>query len=116
VVYPARKSSSVVANFTSAVLDLPTGAVAVLMNLHFPILGLTSPWEGEWSGGVLRFVDCGQLAGVFEEMGGYEMVSRDELERPVRPAELCHLSSAEMEQVKYWKPTRVGDIVFNYWD
>ena len=26
------------------------------------------------------------------------------------------LSKAELEQIKYWKPNTVGDIIFNCWD
>ena len=26
------------------------------------------------------------------------------------------LSKAELEQIKYWKPNTVGDIIFNFWD
>lgn len=26
------------------------------------------------------------------------------------------LGKAELEQIKYWKPTTAGDIIFNFWD
>ena len=26
------------------------------------------------------------------------------------------LSKVELEQIEYWKPKRIGDIVFNFWD
>lgn len=26
------------------------------------------------------------------------------------------LNSAELEQIAYWKPETVGQIIFNYWD
>jgi len=26
------------------------------------------------------------------------------------------LNSAELEQVAYWKPERIGEVIFNYWD
>ena len=26
------------------------------------------------------------------------------------------LSKAELEQIKYWKPNIMGDIIFNFWD
>ena len=27
-----------------------------------------------------------------------------------------YLNSAELEQVAYWKPERIGEVIFNYWD
>jgi hypothetical protein len=27
-----------------------------------------------------------------------------------------NLAHAELVQVKYWQPTRVGDVIFNFWD
>jgi len=29
---------------------------------------------------------------------------------------LSELNTAELDQVKYWKPSRVSEIVFNFWD
>ncbi|GAM12185.1 hypothetical protein SAMD00020551_0315 [Mesobacillus selenatarsenatis SF-1] len=26
------------------------------------------------------------------------------------------LNSAELEQVAYWQPKRIGEVIFNYWD
>ena len=112
----APKSGGVGANFTWAVLELPAGTVAVLVNLHFPVVGIAHPWGDARPDGPVRFIDCEPLACVFEEMGRYEVVSQTELERSTRPEERRQLSPTEVKQVKYWKPTRVGDIVFNSWD
>ena len=27
-----------------------------------------------------------------------------------------HLNNAEIKQVLYWKPTTVGEVIFNFWD
>ena len=39
-----------------------------------------------------------------------------ELNRRVTKADLDVLSDAERHEAKYWKPKRVGDIIFNWWD
>jgi hypothetical protein len=116
VAHPGLEPVRVEANFTWLVLELPTGAVAVLLNRHSPVVGFARPWGEDGPHGLITFLNCERLAGVFEEMGGYEVVSQTELGRPVRPDDLRQLSPAEMEQVKYWKPRRLGDIVFNFWD
>jgi len=47
---------------------------------------------------------------------GFAAADADELNRRVEPKDLDALSPAERRQAKYWKPKRVGDIVFNWWD
>lgn len=64
----------------------------------------------------LRFVDCELLAQEFRATGGYEVLSREELERSIHPNDLQQLLTAEIEQAKYWRPRRIGDVVFNFWD
>jgi hypothetical protein len=114
VLQPAHRPD-VVANFVSAVLELPDTTVAILLNLHFPVLGFARPWLESID--ELKFVDCQPLADAFASIGApYEVVSRSELEKPIRQKDLGPLAAIEMDQIRYWKPARVGDVVFNCWD
>ncbi|HEY1011178.1 MAG TPA: hypothetical protein VGE07_00640 [Herpetosiphonaceae bacterium] len=38
------------------------------------------------------------------------------LEAPVEPIWLAQLDSAELRQIRHWRPQRMGDLVFNEWD
>lgn len=104
-------------NFVMAVVELADGPVAVFLNRHFPVIGFAvPPGAGDVSPLPLRFVDCKLLAQEFRATGGYEVLSREELERSLDPNHLQQLLPAEIEQAKYWRPQRVGDVVFNFWD
>jgi hypothetical protein len=101
-------------NFAVGTLALPGGAVAVLFNAHHPVIAFADPpGEGEV---VLRFRDCPELAEAFRSFGVYEVVPAAELEQPVTADALRELSEVEREQVAYWRPRRVGDVAFNWWD
>lgn len=101
-------------NFATAVLELPEGAVVVLLNAHFPIIGFARPpREGQV---LFHFMDMPGLADLFRSLGVYEVVTAPDLERPIVEEDLSRLGPAEMEQVRYWRPARVGDLLFNDWD
>jgi hypothetical protein len=101
-------------NFVSLVLELPEGRVAVLLNAHYPVVGFAEPpGENERR---LRFVDIPRLAEVFGNLGGYRVLEASDLEGSATDVDGSRLGPAELEQIRYWKPTRIGDLIFNYWD
>lgn len=103
-----------VANFARAIIDLRDGPAAVLLNAHFPVIAFARPRVQ--NGAPVSFIDAPALAEVFRLFGTYEVWSRSQLESPVQRETCSNLAEAELEQVKYWKPARVGDVVFNFWD
>ena len=38
------------------------------------------------------------------------------LRKPVTPDDCLQLSRAECEQIRYWRPRTVGEVLFNFWD
>ena len=63
-----------------------------------------------------EYIDCPQLASAFLEVGEYTIATSEELNRPL-VREVCkNLSAWERERVRYYRPRRVGDVIFNYWD
>jgi len=111
-----RRSDAVAANFTFEVIELSGGPVAVLLNLHFPVIGFAVAPAGGSHGGPIEFVDHDLLAESLSAADKYEVLSRAALECALSQQEVQLLSSVEIEQVQYWKPVRVGDVVFNFWD
>jgi hypothetical protein len=105
---------SVTDNYAVAVLDTAAGAVAVLLNAHHPIVALADPAGVEKS--YFEFRDVPALADYFRGLGVYTVPSAAELNERPTAAHLRDLSPAELKQVKYWEPRRVGEIVFNFWD
>ena len=107
-------SGGPVRNFAVGLLSLPAGEVAVVLNAHHPLVAFADPpTPGE---GALRFRDCPLLAEVFRSFGVYEVLAVAELERPPYPTALGALSKAERKQVASWKPARLGDVAYNWWD
>ena len=103
-------------SFAMAVLEISDSPVAILLHRHFSVIGLAVPPEkGDTS--PLKFIDCDRIADSLKLIGSdYELLSRAELERAIHEDDLRHLSPAEMKELRYWRPARVGDIVFNFWD
>lgn len=62
------------------------------------------------------FVDHDVLADSLSAAGNYDVLSRDELERALSQQDIQLLSPVEIELIQYWKPARLGDVVFNFWD
>jgi hypothetical protein len=44
------------------------------------------------------------------------ILERAEFLRPVNTADLSDLGYAELDQINYWKPATIGELVFNWWD
>ena len=110
-----RRPNEIEASFQMIVLELRGVQRAVLINNHFPIIGFAVP-PNDGDTGPLQFIDCDELGNLFRASGQYEVVSQEELERAVGQNDLEQLLPEEIEQVVYWQPRRVGDVIFNFWD
>lgn len=100
-------------NFLTAQFATPLGEIAALLNQHVPLLGFAVPSR---PGKPLRFADVRELANAFAQLGMYRVLSLSDLQQPITADELARLSPTEIEQVNYWKPTSLGQIIFNAWD
>ncbi len=103
-----------VANFARVTLELPGGPVAVVLNLHYPIVAFVAPQPDNESR--LRFVDASAVSDSFRGFSIYKVLTASEAGRPVAE-EVCRLlSPTELEQLRYWRPQCIGEVVFNDWD
>ncbi|WP_327686477.1 hypothetical protein [Streptomyces sp. NBC_00467] len=50
------------------------------------------------------------------EMGGFRLLGADEVSMPLASADISELAEVELEQVGYWRPSTVGELMFNWWD
>jgi hypothetical protein len=107
-------------SFIMEVLVLPEGEVTALLNKVHPWVGFCRPLTpGDCC---LEFVDPCPVAASFVALGRYQVLSRAELDEPIREAMCVELGRAELSQVKYWSKQhgrhklRVGEVVFNFWD
>ncbi|XKE95590.1 hypothetical protein LG326_04425 [Metaplanococcus flavidus] len=102
------------ANFHKAFFKLPETDVCLVMNKHYPILAFAKTVEAL----KIQFINFPE--GTAAVPDGYTVLPSELLEAPV-PENLNELpgeglNKGEIEQIKYWKPETVGQIIFNFWD
>ena len=96
-------------NFYSAKLSRYDQSIFVLQNVHYPYVAFA---QRDTSGG---FIWISQPEWLQLPEGSVRFLSPSELTRDWH--DLCgELSSEELEQIRYWDPQTVGEIVFNTWD
>ncbi|MEV4412583.1 hypothetical protein [Catellatospora sp. NPDC049609] len=101
-------------NFHTATIAYSDSAVAVLRHGLLPWLALAQPAP---SGQVPRdWIDRADLADAIREVSDLRLLTRTELLQPPTTADLEDLRPHEVKQIGYWRPTTVGDLLFNLWD
>jgi hypothetical protein len=100
-------------NYAWAVLASSDAGLAVVLNGVFPLLAFVSPpAAGQIA---LDFTDCAALGAAFETLG-YTVLSAAELGRPLTREMWQGLAPHEQKRVRYFRPRRVGDVIYNHWD
>lgn len=99
-------------NFHRAVLTRGERAVAVVCNAHVPWVAFAEVDDDL----ALRFVDDEALAAAFRGAMDCEVPGRSFLDSAPEAELLSDLGPAELNQIRHWRPRRVGDIVFHCWD
>ena len=96
-------------SFYSAKLCREDRSVFILQNIHYPYIAVA---RRDASGG---FVLAGQPEWLQLWEASVRFLSPPELNQDWRG--LCRgLSPEELEQIRYWNPQTVGEILFNTWD
>lgn len=102
-------TDTAVRNFYLAEIRRYDASVFLLQNIHYPYVALA---RRDPSGG---FIWTSQPEWLRLPEGQVYFLSPDELNQDWRG--LCEeLSPEEQEQIHYWNPQTVGEIIFNTWD
>ena len=102
-------TDTAIRNFYSAKVSRYDQSVFLLQNIHYPYAAFA---QREASG---RFVLTQQPEWLQLPEGSVRFLSPSELIRDWH--DLCgELSPEELDQIHYWNPQTVGEIVFNTWD
>ncbi|MBB6170468.1 hypothetical protein HNR23_000528 [Nocardiopsis mwathae] len=64
----------------------------------------------------LEFVWHAELGRALRTVCRFTVLKPEEPAVPVERADLSLLGAVEREQIRYWKPATVGEIVFDQWD
>lgn len=100
-------------NFHYGVFEKDGLNIQVLCHSIYPIIAFTRPIVD--SNLRLEFLNNPELRDAFERQG-FEVALPDELNRSTIEADLTKLNPAEIEQINYWKPKTIGEIIFNWFD
>ena len=96
-------------NFYSAKLSRYDQSVFILQNIHYPYIAFAQRDAAS------RFVLISPPDWLQLPDGPVRVLSSNELNQDWHG--LCgELSPEELEQIRYWNPQTVGEIIFNTWD
>lgn len=101
-------------SFHTAVIITSSGCSIVLCHAVLPVVAFVAspPDDGA---PLPDFTPPPGWAAAFE-MGGFRLLDVDELGMPLASADTSELVGEELEQVGYWRPNAVGELMFNWWD
>jgi hypothetical protein len=101
-------------NFAMAHIQFSDCVVAVLLNSVRPILAFAKcPAEGQI---VFEYIDHPRLAEAFLALSEYTIAAKAEMDMPLVQAMCKKLAPSEQKRVRYFRPARLGDVIFNHWD
>ena len=101
-------------SYYTATVRTRTDQASILCNAIYPYLAFVPPGRIGFTD--LEFVAPVSLASVFASLTEFQPLDADWLSDDPTPELLANLADADVEQVKHWKPQRIGEIIFNYWD
>jgi hypothetical protein len=93
-------------------IEIDSRSIRILCNAQYPVIAFAEiTWQGDTT---IAFVDEPKLAVVFQRR--YLVLSKDIACTDIKPMMIENLLPVELEQARYWKPERLGAIIFNHWD
>lgn len=97
-------------NFFQVQLMLNNEIYYILLNEQVPYMAFASSVK-EFQ---IQFIELPELATYFSS--DYIILQPTQLEEFPFPSLLSELDRLERYQINFWKPKRLGEIIFNYWD
>ena len=86
----------------------------MLRHVTVPFIAFARPRAG--GDATLTFVNHPGLAAVLADLTDARALTVDQLGTPLSQADLSALDRAEQDQIGYWAPATVGELLFNFWD
>lgn len=103
--------NQVTPNFHWAELHLRSGTCAILCNayhLWLAVVAQQPAWMGE------PFLDSAEVGNAVQ--AGVKVLAPEQLAEAPTLEAIRALGPVELAQFLYWKPQRLGDVIFNFWD
>ncbi|MGR6320336.1 hypothetical protein Q2K19_24185 [Micromonospora soli] len=106
--------ADVTPNFHTVDITHAQHHIAVLRHLALPLIAFARPRaNGDLT---VTFVDHHDLAAAITNLTDAQVLTTEQLRTPLTQADLSDLDPHEHDQINYWKPTTVGELLFNFWD
>jgi hypothetical protein len=106
--------AGVTPNFHTVDLADAHDHIAVLRHTTLPFIAFARPHA---NGDVMvTFVDHPDLAAALTTLTDAQALTAEQLQTTLSQVDLSALSPHEHDQINYWKPTTVGELLFNFWD
>ena len=100
----------IASNFYSMEVKISNKHFSILLNAHYPFLAFASAVNF----GEINFIEVPHLKEEFSPF--YIVLSTKVLNEPLLLKSENELNKAELNQIEYWKPERIGEVLFNHWD
>jgi len=98
-------------NYHGAVLEREGTRLSVLCNTHYPLVAFMDPADP-----APRYVDAPELHRFFREQTEFTPLDTEFLRANPTREHLRDLGPTELQQIDYWRPENLGEIIFNGWD
>lgn len=102
-------------NFHSVQLDNSEISIRMIGHSTYPLIAFAEPANTDAT--PMRFVDCPPIGNTIQNLFPVVTIAAThELTRGLTDSDTVLLDVVEREQIEYWKPITIGDVVFNWWD
>jgi hypothetical protein len=88
--------------------------IAVLRHSTLPLVAIAHPRVAADT--VLAFVDHPDLAAAIAQASDLQILTAERLHVPLSAIDIGALHPHELEQIAYWQPHTIGELLFNFWD
>jgi hypothetical protein len=103
-------------SYFAATIRTNSDHLSVLCNSVYPYLAFVPPNTFGLGAPELTFVEPIHLAAAFASATNFQPLDAIWLQSDLLSGLLAELAPADQSQLAYWKPRRVGDVIFNSWD
>jgi len=106
--------AGVTPNFHTIDIRYAQHHISVLRHTVLPFIAFALPRAGgEIS---IAFVDHHDLAAAILNLTDARVLTVEQLRTPLAHIDLTALGRHEHDQINYWKPNTLGELLFNFWD
>lgn len=105
---------NVTPNFHYCLIQKNNETIGVLCNSIYPLIAFCNPLNENSC--AIHFVDNLILQDAFSASTKFIVAKASELLSNPSDEHLLLLDPCEREQIEYWQPVTVGEIIFNWWD